>query len=178
MGFKVKKRGPLAARARRGAYFSMGIASLWCLLSVVDLFRFPSVAGMHLSTFYLHSLLILAVNIVVLIGSWRGRHAPQQAARVALFGGVGMLVAPLVIFGGMPGLAWLLLPGIYSVYALPYLITAGLQWRVYRLMRQSEVTPHEAAYADASRLALTKDKEDSSNASDDTQKPPQQRNLV
>ncbi|MFQ3674782.1 MAG: hypothetical protein SNJ83_14415, partial [Aggregatilineales bacterium] len=60
----------------------------------------------------------------------------------------------------------------------PYLITAGLQWRVYRLMQRSGVTPHEAAYADASRLALTKDKEDSSNASDDTQKPPQQRNLV
>ncbi len=180
MDFKVKKRGPLAARARRWAYFATGIASMWCFISLFNLLQLTSLVGMSLSTFYLSSWLMLGVNVVALVGSWRGRHAPQWGARAALLGGVGMLALGPLTMLGLPGF-WLWLPFMLvggSLYALPYFAVAGLQWHVYRLMQQAGVTPHEAAYADASRLALADEEEDSSNASDDTLEPPQQQHLV
>ncbi len=96
---------------------------------------------------------MLAVNVIAMIGSWRGRRAPQCGALAALFGGVSMsFLIPTLVFNLITqSTLWLMGVFIFGAYALPYFIVAGLQWRVYRLMRHTK--PDDlTAYSE--RLAL------------------------
>lgn len=159
---KRPNRADLIQRARRLASFGIGIGSAWCFTSLLTLYFTQSLSGAVIPLINI-AWVMLAVNVIALIGSWRGRHAPQWGAMTALFGGVSMsFLIPTLIFNlTTQSTLWLMSVLVFGAYALPYFIVAGLQWRVYRLMRHAK---HSEAAAYSERLALTEAELSSFNA--------------
>ncbi len=160
---KRPNRADLIQRARRLASFGTGIASAWCFISLLNLYSTQSLSGAAMPPLVNIAWVMLAVNVIALIGSWRGRYAPQWGAMAALFGGVSMsFLIPTLVFNLITqSTLWLMGVLVFGAYALPYFIVAGLQWRVYRLMRH---TKHSEAAAYSERLALAEAETGSFNA--------------